>query len=123
MTIRRNKRDTTEIHVAEVEAEAVETETPVADAGTWITIEGPGTGALVDILSRDHGVRFIELREVKPWTFRARVVNYEHEGFQLRGFSINDGTYVSEVEGEQVQVASPQEDADESESGETVDSV
>lgn len=96
---------------------------PVADAGNsvWISIEGPGAGLLTSILFRDHGVRTLELREVEPWFFRARVVNYDQEGFELSGFSISDGTYVSEVDGEQVQLNPEKEVADEVEAGDTDD--
>lgn len=105
-------------HVSEVnEDDTLETVEAVADAGTWIRIEGPGAGLLVSVLSRDHNVRVLELVEVEPWFFRARVVNSNQEGFQLRGFSISDGTYVSEVEGDEVQTTTEQEGAERDETG------
>lgn len=87
-----------------------EVEAEIADAGTerrsdaihsgetWISIEGPSAGMLVSELSGKHNVRFTQLIEMEPWYFRASVVDYDPESVRLEGFSLNDGTYVSEVE-------------------------
>lgn len=79
--------------------------TDLADAGNfdsfdnscWITIEGPSPDYLLAFLA-DHGVVYDQIVQESDWLFYVHVVSYNPHEVQLEGYSINDGTYVSEVD-------------------------